>query len=202
MFRRIRMQITRSSSTSMLRTRETGQRRSDSAVTSMSQRVIQEALQASMQQRGWLLRRVCGLRPAFVRDCLVTPYFHCSKVRRTANDNYAIEGGIGVLHMTFEKLWAERTRSDAHRSGFGVVLDITNLRELSEKKWIAADGDATDVESFCTAVAEVLAGMPGSEQDLVEAFRSNRLYTLPVAKFSGFAHRPKFHAFREFVTAL
>jgi hypothetical protein len=171
-------------------------------MTQMSQRAIQAALQASMQKKGWLLRRVCGLRPAFVRDRVVTPYFHCSQVRRTATGSYAIEGVIGVIHAGFEKLWAERTRDDAQEPGFGVILDITNLRELSERKWIAADGDATAVEPFCIAVAEVLGRMPSSEQELVEAFRSNRLYTLQVDQFSGFAHRPKFYAFREFVTAL
>jgi len=168
----------------------------------MNQRSIQTDIQSSMKDKGWLLRSVCGLSPAFVRDSLVTPYFHCSQIRRTARGSYVIEGVIGVIHEDFEKSWNKHSMKDMRVPGFGVILDIANVRELSEKSWIKPDADASAVESFCSAVTEILERMPCCQDDLVKAFQESKLYKMPVDQFAGFAHREKFYAFKEFVRSL
>lgn len=168
----------------------------------LNQRSIQTAIQSSMQDKGWFLKSVCGLPPAFVRDARVTPYFHCSQIRRTAKGNYAIQGVIGIIDTEFEKLWANRSASDALTVGFGVILDILNVKELSEKRWIEAEADASVVDPFCSVMAEILEQMPKSEEELINALQEGRLYRFQLDQFAGFSYRKKFYAFKEFVTSL
>lgn len=152
-----------------------------------------------MRRKGWSLRTVRGLKPIFARDSVVSPYFYCPGVRRTARGNFAIEGVIGVVHAGFENICAERALDP---DGFAVVLDIANLRELSEKSWVEAVSDTEAVEPFCSAMASVLGRLPSTAQSLARAFRENNLYGLPVEKFAGYSHRAKFLAFKEFVEAM
>jgi hypothetical protein len=167
----------------------------------MDRRSIENAIQSSMQEKGWSLRSVCNLKRAFVREAMVTPYFRCSELRRTATGGYAIEGIIGVVHAGFEESWRRHAATDEGSPGFGAMLNIANVRELSEKSWIHADADVSAVEPFCSAMAAVLEQLPGCEEDLVKAFQANQLYRFEVDQFAGWAHREKFFAFKEFVRA-
>jgi hypothetical protein len=165
----------------------------------MNRGSIENAIRSSMQEKGWSLRSVCNLNPAFVREAMVTPYFRCSELRRTASGGYAIDGIIGVIHAGFEESWGKQ--ADEGSPGSGAMLNIANVRELSEKSWILADADVSAVEPFCSAMAEVLEQLPGREEDLVKAFQANRLYRFELNQFAGWAHREKFFAFKEFVRA-
>jgi hypothetical protein len=158
-------------------------------------------LNATMKARGWPTISLCGLPLSYARDMTVTPYFSCSSIAPKPYGKYTIEGAVGVIHQGFEANWMKKGDRKPREPGFAVVLDVLNLPALRKKRHISPDSQLeVDVESFCSAVADVLDRMPHDERELVAAHEKNELYGLPWSAFSGYAYRTKFQAFQEFIS--
>lgn len=164
---------------------------------------IVRAMNATMRAQGWPLLALCELPLCYSKDLAVTPYFLCSEISPRPDGKYAISGSIGVIHQEFEKLWLQNVDRQPKMSGFGVVLDILNLRELRQGRYVSIGAQLeAQVDDFCAAVVGHLAGMPHDERELISALERNELCGFPLKSFSGYAYRSKFTAFWEFVSQL
>lgn len=164
---------------------------------------IVRAMNSMMRAHGWSLLALCELPLCYSKNLAVTPYFLCSEISLQPDGKYAITGSIGVIHQEFEKLWVQKAERQPKSPGFGVILDLLNLRELRQKRYVAAGAELeAQVNEFCTVVVDYLARMPHDERGLISAFENNELCGLPLKAFSGYAYRSKFTAFWEFVSQL
>ena len=116
---------------------------------------------------------------------------------------YTIEGVIGVIHQGFEALWMKNEERQPRQPGFAAVLNILNVPELRERRYIATDTRLeSDVESFCEKLADILDRMPHDERELILAVESEKLCGFPLSAFSGYADRTKFHALMQVLRKL
>jgi hypothetical protein len=124
---------------------------------------IVRTMNASMRAQGWPLLTLCGLPLSYAKSTIVTPYFCCSDISWKPYGKYAIEGVIGVVYPGFEVLWMENPERKPIQPGFGVILNILNIPELRERRYVAQTQLEADVAGFCTSVVTMLNGMPQDE---------------------------------------
>jgi hypothetical protein len=137
---------------------------------------------------------------AYAKDNVVTPYFSCSSILRKPDGSHTIEGGIGVIHQGFEVNWMANKNRSPQAPGFAAVLNINNLPDLQDGRYISADSQLeADVERFCSVLTDVLDRMPQNEQELVAAYGRRDMGGIPWDAFSGYSYRTKFQAFQEFI---
>jgi len=161
---------------------------------------ILQAIQNSMESFGWPPRRVCGLAPCCAKDTVVTPYFFCSALSGRPFGSYRVEGSIGVIHQSFERIWAKKYPGYLSEYAFGVTINIANFSELSESGYIAYEGPfEAPAERFCAAVVNILDRLPLNEDQLYDAFQKDDLGGKRVDMYSGWAHIGKFREFKDFV---
>jgi len=162
---------------------------------------IVRAMNFALKTEGWSPLALCGLPLCYSKNLAVTPYFLCSDISLRSSGKYAISGSIGVIDQEFEQLWVQKEARQPKLPGFGVILDILNLRELQQRRHVTVDDQLeAQVDDFCAAVVDCLAGMPHDERQLISALEKNELCDLPLKAFSGYAYRSKFTAFWEFVS--
>jgi hypothetical protein len=157
-------------------------------------------LNAALTVRGWPAIRLCGLPLAYAKDRVVTPYFSCSSIPLKPYGKYTVEGVVGVIHQGFEANWVTNKNRSPQQPGFAAMHNILNLPHVGAKRYISTDSQLeVNVESFCSALTDVLDRMPQNEQELVAAFGKGEMGGIPWDAFSGYAYRTKFQAFQEFV---
>lgn len=165
--------------------------------------IIARTMNIALSSQRWSSVELCGLPPSYARDSLVTPYFHCSSIVLKPYGGYTVEGVLGVIHQGFEKLWMQNEDREVRVPGFGVVLNIVNIAELSEHHFIPSDGRVeANVGEFCAALCRNLEEMPSDEAALFFAIQRDLMLGRPWRDFSGYAYRQKFRAFIEFVGQL
>jgi hypothetical protein len=169
---------------------------------SLTRAQILSQLGAAMLARGWSLHSFSGLPKVFAKTELVTPFYGIPEIRPFKDDWYGLGGHVGVIHQEFEEIWTARDENRGKQNLFPVVLLIANLKPLLEIAYVHADTLAEDMERLVAAVAEVLSKMPHSEVELKAVFEKGQLCGRPINDFSGWAQRPKFAEFRQFVEGL
>ena len=175
-------------------------RRDDLPMKRDSEHRIVVLLNAALKGRGWPAIRLCGLPLAYAKDRVVTPYFSCSSIPLKPYGKYTIEEVIGVIHQGFEVNWMTNKNRRPQEPGFAAILDILNLPDLRARRRISSDSQLeADVESFCSALTDVLDRMPQNEQELVVVYGKSDMGGIPWDTFSGYAYRAKFQAFQEFI---
>jgi len=163
-------------------------------------RPVLQAIESAMASFGWPLRRVCALPPCYARDSAVTPYFVCSNLARRRFGCYYVEGGIGVIHSGFERVWAQRYPGDPSERRFGVLLYTANFRELAHSAYIVYEGPVeTAAGQLCASIVSILQRLPADENELFDAVERDDFAGHRVDDYSGGPHNGKFNAFKAFV---
>jgi hypothetical protein len=115
----------------------------------------------------------------------------------------AVTGLIGVIHRGFEADW-QRANPKGHQFLFAMSSHTSNFRRLNGLSLIDPEPAALrcEVESYCQAVASILADMPQSEEQLLAAFTANQLGPHPISAYAGYVQRAKHAEFTAFMEKL
>jgi hypothetical protein len=133
-------------------------------------------IESCMKMAGWSCLPYRHAMRLFSREGDVTPVLLLSNIAGRGWGEYVIEGGIGILHRTFERRWSAGAGRAASAGGPTVIRHTANFRELSGLAYIDPHEPVeTQVYPWCEVAVAILRAMPMTHEELSAAYREKRL---------------------------
>ncbi len=159
----------------------------------MGVKPVEQMLHLALLRHGLQRERVHKLRFMYTRNSVVSPAL-LMRVVGDRRGNYKVDGGVTVIHRRFEEYWAiENIDVTLPKFAFdsnALFLHISNIRDVSLSSYLGAGDDTSLLDNFCTSVSRYLDELPGNEETLISAFRSNKLGSIPLDSFVPGAYHP------------